>query len=122
MAGARTADGERYSVFEVQPGQSVAPIIASVMRRRAENLRDHISAGQDHALPALAVEPPGMPLGLPALSDTQVATLLDWIARGCPGPEESSGRSEVLNGYLIADGPVDDNTGCHVRVGLSQLE
>ncbi len=58
-------------------------IPASLARRRAEAHRDHVPAGTS---PAALVRPdrPGMPLGLPPLSDEDTALVLGWIAQGMP--------------------------------------
>jgi len=58
-------------------------IPASLARRRAEIARDHVGPGQR---PATLKRPaqPGMPLGLPALSDHDTALVLAWIAQGMP--------------------------------------
>ncbi len=58
-------------------------IPASLLRRRQEAARDLVPAG--HA-PALLSRPerPGMPLGLPPISDEDTALVLGWIAQGMP--------------------------------------
>lgn len=63
---------------------AVAPRIADALaRRRAEASRDHVGPG--HA-PTTVTRPerPGMPLGLPPLSDEDTALVLGWIAQGMP--------------------------------------
>jgi hypothetical protein len=58
-------------------------IPASLERRRREAHRDHVGPGQR---PAALTRPekPGMPLGLPPLSDEDTALVLGWIAQGMP--------------------------------------
>ena len=54
-----------------------------LLRRREEARRDTLSAG--HAPAALTRhERPGMPLGLPPLSDADLALVLGWIEQGMP--------------------------------------
>ena len=55
----------------------------SLRRRRQEAARDCVSPG---FAPASVERPerPGMPLGLPPLSDAQTALVLGWIAQGMP--------------------------------------
>lgn len=58
-------------------------IAASLLRRREEAHRDVVAWGQ---APAVLDRPakPGMPLGLPPLSDADTALVLGWIAQGMP--------------------------------------
>ena len=58
-------------------------IPAALLRRRAEAARDVVAPG--HA-PGGVVrdEKPGMPLGLPPLSDDDLALVLGWIEQGMP--------------------------------------
>ena len=58
-------------------------IPAALERRRHEAARDDVSAGE---LPVRLDRPerPGMPLGLPPLSDEDTALVLGWIAQGMP--------------------------------------
>lgn len=58
-------------------------IPAALERRRAEAARDHVTPGHT---PAALERPsrPGMPLGLPPLSDADTALVLGWIAQGGP--------------------------------------
>jgi Fatty acid cis/trans isomerase (CTI) len=46
--------------------------------------------GDNGALAAQSTPELGMPYGLPPLSQTEVATLSEWIARGAPGPSATS--------------------------------
>ena len=58
-------------------------IPAALLRRRVEAHRDVVSAG--HAPVALTrPEKPGMPLGLPPLSDEDTALVLGWLEQGMP--------------------------------------
>jgi len=54
-----------------------------LLRRRQEAPRDELAPGQ---APALLARPerPGMPLGLPPLTDAQTSLILGWIAQGMP--------------------------------------
>ena len=58
-------------------------IPAALLRRREEAARDAVSPGQQ---PASITRPtkPGMPLGLPPLSDEDIALVLGWIEQGMP--------------------------------------
>jgi hypothetical protein len=59
-----------------------ARIPGALARRRQEAPRDHVPPG--HAPVALSRPArPGMPLGLPPLSDADHALVLGWIAQGC---------------------------------------
>lgn len=116
VRGAVGPDGARYSVLEPRDPLGEPPIIEAVLRRRLENRWDHrvpFSAAPLGAPEHAAA--PGMPLGLPALDDPQIALLRGWIAQGCPGPETTTGRPDVTNGYLVPDGPIAKNHGCEQR-------
>lgn len=58
-------------------------IIDALVRRRAEGSRDAVAAGEQ---PAALTRPPrpGMPLGLPPLSDEDTALVLGWLEQGAP--------------------------------------
>lgn len=55
----------------------------ALLRRRLEAHRDVVRPGEQ---PPLLTRPavPGMPLGLPALSDEDISLVLGWIEQGCP--------------------------------------
>jgi mono/diheme cytochrome c family protein len=55
----------------------------ALMRRRTEAHRDVVHPGE-HAPSVVRPEVPGMPLGLPALSDEDISLVLGWIEQGCP--------------------------------------
>lgn len=59
-------------------------IVAAMLRRRDEITRDHVAPGE---VPAVITRPekPGMPLGLPAIPDEDIALVMGWLAQG--GPE-----------------------------------
>lgn len=58
-------------------------IPAALLRRRAEAARDDVPVG--HRASAVAHGgKPGMPLGLPPLSDEDLSLVLRWIAQGMP--------------------------------------
>lgn len=58
-------------------------ITDAILRRRTEGHRDFVHHGEQ---PAALTRPakPGMPLGLPPLSDEDTALVLGWIAQGTP--------------------------------------
>lgn len=58
-------------------------VLAAVKRRREEMARDCVKPGE---APQVITRPalPGMPLGLPALSDADIALLEAWYAAGAP--------------------------------------
>jgi len=88
-AGPGNAGGFGYPAtgIELQTYESVkahqAQILAALDRRRAESARDTVAPGQ---APASLARPdkPGMPLGLPALSDADHQLVVDWYAAGAP--------------------------------------
>jgi hypothetical protein len=57
-------------------------IVAAMLRRRDEAVRDHVRPGE---APATITRPslPGMPLGLPPIPDADLALVLGWDGR-CP--------------------------------------
>jgi mono/diheme cytochrome c family protein len=58
-------------------------IPATLLRRRDEAQRDRVAPGEH---PASIVRParPGMPLGLPPISDVDIALVLAWLEQGAP--------------------------------------
>lgn len=58
-------------------------IVPALLRRRMEARRDHVAPGEG---PAALQRPerPGMPLGLPPLSDEEIALVAGWIEQGLP--------------------------------------
>jgi mono/diheme cytochrome c family protein len=115
VSGATDDKGKRYSVLVPRPGEAVPPILQSMMRRRVEEQRDRVAAFADHERPAYPKERPGMPMGLPAMTDEEVSILATWIAQGCQGPSKESGMAGVSDGYLVPDGPLKKNRGCELR-------
>ncbi len=117
VSGAVGRDGVRYSVLMPRPGETVPPIVAAMMRRRPEEVRDHVAPFDDHAHPPYpANEPPGMPMGLPNITDEQIGLVSAWISQGCPGPTEVTGMPGIRDGFLVPDGPIERNTGCELRL------
>lgn len=55
----------------------------SLLRRRTEAHRDVVHPGE-RAVPLTRPPVPGMPLGLPPLSDEDISLVLGWIKQGCP--------------------------------------
>jgi hypothetical protein len=110
--------GGRCSVLVPRTPGGVPPLLESMLRRRAEEPRDFIPAGHDHApteYPDASVLP-GMPMGLPHIPDEDVALVRAWIEQGCPGPTEVTGMPGITDGFLVPDGPIEDNHGCEVRL------
>ncbi len=107
---------KRYSVFEKRPGERLPRVIEVLLVRRVENLRDNVPPFQDRKVPSFGGSPRlGMPLGLPALSDERIATLMKWIEDDCPGPEKVTGKPGFTDGFLVPDGPIAKNKGCELR-------
>ncbi|MEI8259215.1 MAG: hypothetical protein WCJ30_26400, partial [Deltaproteobacteria bacterium] len=117
VSGAVGRDGVRYSVLVPRPGETVPPIVSAMMRRRPEEVRDHVAPFDDHAHPPFpANQPPGMPMGLPHITDEQIGLVSAWIAQGCPGPAGVTGMPGIRDGFLVPDGPIVPNTGCELRL------
>lgn len=108
-------DGKRRSVLEKQPGETMPRILSAMLDRKVEEARDHVAIGKDHARPAYPAKAPGMPMGLPSMTDEQIALLATWIAQGCKGPTKVTGMKGVDDGYLVPDGPIKKNQGCELR-------
>lgn len=113
--GAVGPDGKRYSVLVARPGEAMAPVLQVMMDRRVEEQRDHVPAFGDYELPAYPKKRPGMPMGLPSMTDEEMSILATWIAQGCKGPTEILGKPGVNDGYLVQDGPLKKNEGCELR-------
>jgi len=121
VAGAADASGARYSVLVSRPGKTVPPIVEAMLRRKLEAPRDQIAPRADHELPHFPAGAPfGMPLGLPAMTDEEIAVLATWIAQGCVGPKAVTGQSGAFDGYLVPDGPIEKNQGCELRAPSSK--
>jgi hypothetical protein len=121
VSGAVDAKGQAYSVLVARPGEKVPPVIAAMLRRKREALRDQIAPHADHALPDYPPnEPVGMPMALPAMTDEETSILATWIAQGCVGPREITGQKGVFDGYLVPDGPIEVNKGCQLRAPSSK--
>ena len=88
-AGPGNAGGFGWAAtgIELQTPQGVAAhaeaVVESMLRRRDEARRDHVGHG---VAPAEVERPelPGMPLGLPAIPDEDIALVLGWIEQGMP--------------------------------------
>ncbi len=107
---------QRYSVLVPRNGETMAPILLAMLRRRVEGVRDHVPAFADYERPHYPVyDSPGMPLGLPAMTDEEIGILARWIEEGCPGPTKITGVAGVNDGFLVPDGPIEKNSGCEVR-------
>lgn len=116
VSGAADSKGERHSVLVPGKDDPVAPIVRALLRRRAEAARDSIAPFQDHVLPPYPSSPPGMPMGLPPMTDEEIQLLVTWIAQGCVGPTKVTGMSGANDGYLVPDGPIAKNKGCELRM------
>ncbi|MDB4993703.1 MAG: hypothetical protein JWM74_1135 [Myxococcaceae bacterium] len=115
VAGASDAKGARYSVLVPRPGETVPPILKAMLRRRVEEQRDRVPAFEDHVRPSYPKTDPGMPLGLPSMTDEELAILATWIANGCAGPTAVTGMPGIDDGFLVPDGPAAKNQGCELR-------
>lgn len=116
VAGSSDRAGGRVSVLTPREGEKYAPIVTALLRRRVEAARDQVPPYADHErAPYPAGWLPGMPLGLPAMTDEEIGLLERWIDDGCPGPTKITGTPGVYDGLLVPDGPVAKNRGCEVR-------
>jgi len=113
--GAVGLDGKRYSVLVTRPGEAMPPVLSAMMDRRVEEQRDHVPAFGDYERPAYPKKRPGMPMGLPSMTDEEMSILATWISQGCKGPTEILGKPGVNDGYLVQDGPLKKNEGCELR-------
>lgn len=116
--GAIGADGKRYSVLVARPGETLPPIVASMLERRVEEQRDHVPAFDDYErpnYPSVPKHPLGMPMGLPSMTDEEISILATWIAQGCKGPTAVWGKPGVNDGLFVPDGPLKKNSGCEQR-------
>lgn len=115
VSGAVDDKGERYSVLVAKKGETVPPIVQAMLRRRVEGARDQVAAFDDHELPHYPQDKPGMPMGLPTMTDEEIGILEAWIAQGCVGPTKPSGMPGIDDGFLVPDGPIEKNQGCELR-------
>lgn len=112
--GAVGSDGKRHSVLVPRAGESQPAIIAAMMMRKVEEMRDHVPAFADYERPRYPISL-GMPMGLPSMTDEEISILATWIAQGCKGPKTVWGRPGVNDGLLVQDGPLKKNEGCEQR-------
>lgn len=87
MAGAKRPDGTRVSI--VQPRGARPPLLlARLLQRHREALRDDVPAGEDPLDPVFPEKaddgPVGMPLGLPPLPVSDLRIIATWLAEGAP--------------------------------------
>ncbi|MFI5299174.1 MAG: hypothetical protein ACHREM_13845 [Polyangiales bacterium] len=121
VRGVLERDGKRRSVLIAEPGETTPPIVLVMLQRKIEGARDQLAPLHDHELPHfpsaedVRAEAPGMPLGLPAMSDEEIQILVTWIAQGCKGPTAVSGVPGKFDGFLVPDGPIAVNEGCQLR-------
>jgi mono/diheme cytochrome c family protein len=87
--GSKQEDGTYASIL--RPGKSGRPIlIERLERRKEENKRDMVKPFAqlgDQTKISFPSEGPGMPLGLPALTEEQLQMIQSWIDAGAPGPD-----------------------------------
>ncbi len=113
--GSLTPDGTRASVLVTRPGEKLPRLVQVLYDRRDEEQRDRVPAFEDRVRPPYPARPAGMPMGLPSMTDEEISILATWIAQGCPGPTEVTGREGVNDGLLVRDGPLRKNKGCEQR-------
>jgi hypothetical protein len=80
--GARDASGHRVSVLDPPPGGGPPPLLARLEARHAEHAAELAGPAAVRSGGA-----PGMPLGLPPVSATNLALIRTWLAAGAPGPD-----------------------------------
>ena len=84
-AGVRGPDGDRRSILDGVDG-GPAPLLARLLRRHTEAVRDVVGVGADALLPphraASDDQAVGMPLGLPPLPQRDLSIIASWIAQG----------------------------------------
>jgi mono/diheme cytochrome c family protein len=112
--GAVGSDGKRYSVLVPRGSESQPLIVATMLRRKVEEMRDHVPAFQDYERPRYPISL-GMPMGIPSMTDEEISILATWIAQGCKGPKTVWGRPGINDGLLVQDGPLKKNEGCEQR-------
>jgi hypothetical protein len=86
--GARDAAGRRASVLDPPPGGGPPRLLARLQARHAE----HAAELAGPAAVRSAGGAPGMPLGLPPVSATNLALIRTWLAAGAPGPDGKPAR------------------------------
>ncbi len=82
LRGSYGMGGRRKPIFRAGAGEALPPILQRVLWRLDENRYDAWPPYRDPLIPLPAERydhPPGMPLGLPALTAEEVATLRGWI-------------------------------------------
>ncbi len=80
LRGSVGADGRRHSILE--PANGEAPLVQRLLWRRDENRYDAWAPYKDPLIPVPTERydhPPGMPLGLPALDDGDLALLRRYV-------------------------------------------
>jgi cbb3-type cytochrome oxidase cytochrome c subunit len=110
-----TIQGERCSVLEPREPGGIPPLLAVMLLRHDEEVRDRVRPLHDHERPAFASDRPGMPMGLPSIPDEEIALVRAWIEQGCVGPVGVTGMPGIPDGFLVPDGPIAENRGCGVR-------
>ncbi len=79
-------DGKRVDVLKAAAGRPPL-LLEALLRRHREAARDFRPAFADlrDRGPATPSDRPGMPLGLPPLSERQMRLVVTWLAQGAPG-------------------------------------
>ena len=109
--GAVGPDGKRYSVLVSRPGEVMPPVLQAMMDRRVEEQRDHVPAFGDYERPAYPKKRPGMPMGLPSMTDEEMSILATWIAQGCKGPDGDPGQAGRQRRVPGAGRPAEEERG-----------
>lgn len=113
--GSLTPDGKRASVLVTRPGEQQPRLLQVLFDRRDEEQRDRVHAFQDTVRPPYPAKRPGMPMGLPSMTDEEISLVATWISQGCLGPAEVTGKEGANDGFLVRDGPIKKNSGCEQR-------
>lgn len=80
-------DGQRIDILESKDGRPPV-LLEALLRRHAEAARDFRPAFSQRGPlgPPTDTVRPGMPLGLPPLTEENLSLVKTWLAQGAPGP------------------------------------
>jgi cytochrome c5 len=115
VAGMPGIEDRNWSLMETWQDANMPILLEVMLRRRDEERRDHVLPFHDHERPEYADHEPGMPMGLPSMTDEEIGIVRAWIEQGCPGPTAVTGMPGITDGFLVPDGPIAINHGCQVR-------
>ncbi|MDQ3035576.1 MAG: hypothetical protein M3Y87_24430 [Myxococcota bacterium] len=115
VSGMPGIEDRQWSYVETWDEASMPLLLEVMLRRRDEERRDHVLPFHDHERPRYADHEPGMPMGLPSMTDEEIGIVRAWIEQGCPGPTRVTGMPGITDGFLVPDGPIAANHGCGVR-------